>query len=654
MSEKTYEFLSLDLWDTVIRRTCHPDAIKMHTARYLFVKYNDFIKWEDETVISLMKARVECERELGSKLRKEGFDDEYQIKDVFQLWIQNVLSSELPLKTEEITEDLYLYELECEKQNSYLDPTIVDTINKYHYKRIGYISDFYAGTDFLDEILNHIGFPFPLDVKMVSCEQNYNKRSGRLFEFTLKQLGILPEEQIHIGDNQYSDYQIPQKKGIEAVHYLPKEEHKKRQEREAAFSIKENNSVTRYPDYPIKRKKEEISVFFYGFASWILERCLVQGIKKIFFFTREGEFYKAVYDAVANQKPYGIQPPQAQILEVSRIATFGASLREITIQEMMRIWNQYSCQSMKAFFTSIGVKPDDMQNYLKKYDIPSEDILTYPWQDERVQKLFSDTEFIAAIQKRVNEQRELLVGYCKNKGMEQGKRERIAIVDIGWRGTIQDNLCYLFPDYEIHGYYIGLIPFLNEQPPNSYKEGYINDYKNHHALLMLSTPFEMICNSPNGSTVTYERKNGNILAVRKKEESEDKIFFQYTDKVQKAVIQSMKEFAAFSERYDLTEIQFRIQAYESLEHFIFEPDAECAKVYFELVHNEEFGVGNYVDKRTRFRPLLMIRAVFSLKSRNELKEFLRDTTWPQGYLVKYHLYPALRLYNTLLKKYYKK
>lgn len=654
MSEKTYEFLSLDIWDTVVRRKCHPDAIKMQTARYLFVKYNDVIKWEDETVISLMKARVECEKEIGSRLKKEGFDDEYKIKDVFQLWLQNVLSSELPMKAEEIAEDLYQYELECEKQNSYLDATIVDTIRSYSYKKIGYISDFYAGADFLDEILKHIGFPFELDVKMVSCEQNYNKRSGRLFDYTLKQLGILPEEQIHIGDNQYSDYQIPRKKGIDAVHYLPKEEHNKRQEKEAAYFVRENFSITRYPDYPVKEKTGKISIFFYGFVSWILESCLTKGIQNIFFFTREGEFYKAVYDAVASKKPYGMEPPQAKLLEVSRIATFGASLRKITIQEMMRIWNQYSCQSMKAFFTSIGIKPEDMQNYLEKYRIPSEDILTYPWQDERVQKLFLDKEFMAAMQKRIEEQRELLVGYCKSKGMKQGEKKRIAIVDIGWRGTIQDNLCYLFPEYEIHGYYIGLIPFLNEQPQNSYKEGYINYYKNHNALLMLSTPFEMICNSPNGSTVAYEKKNGAVTAVRKREESEDKIFFQYTDKVQKAVIQKMQEFVSFSEKYYLTEIQFRAQAFESLEHFIFEPDAECAKVYFELVHNEEFGVGTYVDKRTRFRPLLILRAVFSSKSRDELKAFLRDTTWPQGYLVKYHLYPALHLYNRLLKQYYRK
>lgn len=654
MSEKIYEFLSLDLWDTVIRRKCHPDAIKVDTARYLYIKYNDFIKWEDETIISLMKARVECERELGNRWKKEGFDDEYQIKDVFRLWIQNVLSIEQSEKEENIVEDLYQHELEYEKQNAYLDPTIVETIGTYQFKKIGYISDFYAGSDFLDEILEQIGFPYKLDIKMVSCEQKYNKRSGRLFELIEKQLGILPGQQIHLGDNSYSDYQVPKRMGIEAVHYLPEEEQKKRKEKEAAFSIKEPDSILKYADYPIKEKNQRISVFFYSFTLWILERCLAQGISRIFFFTREGEFYKKLYDAVAISNLYKVKLPQSQLLEVSRIVTFGASLREITIQEMMRIWNQYSCQSMKAFFTSIGVKADEIQEYLIQYQIPFEEVLIYPWQDERVKQLFLNSEFLSVVQKRVDKQKELLLAYCKERGMRQGEKEKIAIVDIGWRGTIQDNICYLFPEYQIYGYYIGLIPFLNEQPKNAYKEGYINQYKNYQELLMLSTPFEMICNSPNGSTSAYEKKDGKVVAVRKKEESEDKIFFQYTDQIQQAVIKKVQEFVVFTEKHYLTETQFRIQAYKSLEEFIFLPDAACAKAYFELVHNEEFGVGSYIDKRTRFRPLLMIKAVFSQKSRMELKEFLRDTTWPQGYLAKYHLYPALYLYNRLLRRYYKK
>ena len=76
------------------------------------------------------------------------------------------------------------------------------------------------------------------------------------------------------------------------------------------------------------------------------------------------------------------------------------------------------------------------------------------------------------------------------------------------------------------------------------------------------------------------------------------------------------------------------------------------KAYFALRHNEEFGVGSYVDRRTRFRPLLMALALVSKQKRKEFKDFLRDTTWPQGYLTKYRLYPLIGMYNRILEQYY--
>jgi hypothetical protein len=39
-------------------------------------------------------------------------------------------------------------------------------------------------------------------------------------------------------------------------------------------------------------------------------------------------------------------------------------------------------------------------------------------------------------------------------------------VDIGWRGTIQDNLAHVLPEKTLFGHYLGLARVLNEQPVN--------------------------------------------------------------------------------------------------------------------------------------------------------------------------------------------
>ena len=45
-------------------------------------------------------------------------------------------------------------------------------------------------------------------------------------------------------------------------------------------------------------------------------------------------------------------------------------------------------------------------------------------------------------------------------------------------------------------------------------------------------PFEMICNSPNGSTIGYKVENDAIYAIRKKEVEEDSVYYKYIQKME--------------------------------------------------------------------------------------------------------------------------
>ena len=95
----------------------------------------------------------------------------------------------------------------------------------------------------------------------------------------------------------------------------------------------------------------------------------------------------------------------------------------------------------------------------------------------------------------------------------------------------------------------------------------------------------------------------------------------------------------------------RSEAVRALYLFIAYPRRKFVKAYFHLRHNEEFGVGEYVDKTARLQIGLFVKAVFFSKYKKELALFLRDTTWAQGYFVKYWLYPAVWAYNWLLAGY---
>jgi len=648
MEKETYKVLSLDIWDTVIRRDCHPDEIKAMTAEYLSVKYGDKIAPEKRLVLELVKQRVCCEQQLGKQMAAQGYDDEYELHDVIRQWLMCVFIQGTDIQ-EELIQELYQYELEKELEHVRLDAGIIELTERYCYDSLIIISDFYAGSDFIRQILETVCFPLPISHIYISCELRYNKRSSNLFRHILDKLRISPGEQLHIGDNAHSDVSVPGALGIHTVHYLPSKEHAGRLEREKSFRHEVHDSVVKYSNFPVSYT--DMSVFFTGFAGWIAEFCMQKDIKKLYFFTREGEFYKQLFDMWVANCRYKERLPETYILEVSRVATFLPSLREVTTEEMMRIWNQYSCQSMAAFYKSLRLDAETGKKFTNKYNICFDEVLTYPWLLESVQALFKDTGFIDWIQNEINNNRQLFLEYCQSKAMTTDSQEQIGIVDIGWRGTIQDNLCYIFPDHYFYGFYIGLVPFLNQQPVNSEKHGYINFNPKCHSLFHTLTPFEMICNSPNGSTLEYEKAKNGVIAVRRKEEQEDRIYYSFTKAYQERMVKGVDRLLTWNRGNYILPTQYHADAFYALYRFCCYPELECASAYFSLVHNEEFGVGEYVDKRTRLRLFLMVSAVFSRKKRTEFKNFLLETTWPQGYLKKYHLTPLLNIYNRIIEKY---
>lgn len=648
MEAHKYRLLSLDLWDTVIRRKCYPDEIKEETSKYILNNYWQHISKPYRSQKNLTQLRIAKEREIGAATRAQGGDDEYELHDV----LKGCLDIAMPQfqDKQKLVNELYDFELQTEIANAYLDPTIEETVANENYAQLAYISDFYADTGFIDEILEAIGCRLKFDYRFISCECGFNKRSGKLFEYVLSQCKIAPHMQMHIGDNQYSDVEVPSGIGIETKEYRPATEEQLRQEKEKAYRNYRDESG-RISKCSGLKEKSRISVFFYGFISWILESCIQDRIQNIYFFTREGEFFKKTYDEICRNFSDSGTIPKAQIMEVSRLSTFCPSIREFTLDEMMRLWNQYSIQSMAAFLKSLGIENKRIEALIWKREIELNEEIMYPWLDRRVQELFVDEEFIALLEGERDQKKELIAQYMSQLGFSKEENKEIAIVDIGWRGTIQDNLCYLYPNYKIKGFYIGLIPFLNAQPYNSEKRGYLNGYQNFNMLLKYVMPFEMICNSPNGSAISYVRgKDNRVIAIRKKEMTEDAVYFTFTESMQEKVLEDMQILFHKFPNVVHASASTRQSAYESLNRFILYPRHDVAKAYFSLKHNEEFGVGEYVDKSTRFRLDLFVKALVSRKGIKELACFLAETTWPQGYLTLYHMRPLIWIYNMIKRK----
>ncbi|MBW7452714.1 hypothetical protein ACFOLF_14805 [Paenibacillus sepulcri] len=653
--------LSFDIWDTVIRRACHPDEIKLYVSRYIYLKFNRYLNTSYRDYYDIYFERCKLEGEIGSQSKLSGNDDEYMHSEVFRALLNQISDGTIP-ESEDVIGELIKIELEQEKYVTYLDSEIEDLIHSQQRKRIFFVSDFYSNKKFIEELLAHVGFKVEYSGGYVSSEVRLNKRSGKLFQYFHTEQSINADEHIHIGDSLIADVESPQKLGINTIHYFHEVEEKKRENNRIKFeqrmankgfkiNISKANESIVLQENSYKELNEigrENGIIFFTFVMEIIEEAVKKGYSKIYYLTREGEFFKKIHDVILDNNLYGLKLPESEILEVSRVATFAPSIQNVTLEEFMRLWNQYSTQSMDAFFQSLNIDIKNFAQFLDDYSIDSKEEIQYPWLNLKIQSLFHDINFCDKLKEELEGKRSLLLKYFAEKGITKNT-ERIFLVDIGWRGTIQDNIANIFNETIVDGYYVGLYDFINKQPFNTTKTSFIAKEVMNSVLRFVS-PFEMMCNSPSGSVVSYELNENHIKVKKVNDRAEDSVHMQFIKYFQDGVLSIGRELTHLVKNHALTSQDLKKQSVTTLQFLLQEPPKILTAAFFELAHNETFGLGKYVEKKVKFPYLLTLMAVVSKNHRRKLKQFIENSSWPQGLLIYKGLDLLNRYYNKHMSK----
>lgn len=642
---KKFKLKTVDVWDTILRRDCHPDFIKRSTAYYFFLKYH-FLHNVD-SADQLFTKRVEVERSIGQRNKSLDYDDEYHIRDVMLQWVENYISAE-QYDTLAIVHELYSWEINQEKKHIYLDPGIKDFLAQYPSDKTIFLSDFYTSSADLIELLHSVG----LDKSVISdgissIDERLNKRSGRLFDFVQQKYQLSVDDWVHIGDNEWSDVQMPASKGIKSIRYLPTKQHQLREQKEFLWSKNEeltetitNNILNDHVasknlplDFQLGLKTTPLIA---GFCLKILEQAIISKSEKIFFFTREGEFFiKSMSILISHLKANiaELELPEIDILEVSRLATFAPSLQEISLKEMMRIWNLYSTQSINSLFKTLNVEPEIFQIFIEKYGIPADEQIQYPWLDSRIQKLFDDYDFKEKLWQHVIQQRALLQNYFMTKGLTDDVNARVSVVDVGWRGTIHDNIALLYPNIHFTGIYLGLQNFLNEQPLNTSKVAFgpdLNRLLEYPHFLDSVAPIEMITNSPSGSVIGYGSEDGNIVVIRSINDDENSAWHNFTKTFQEGILAGMESFSSKVLDYGLTHDIIRSYALNVWDVLISGKNQSLIDAFHNLNHNETFGLGGYIKKRHVPSSYEILSSLWNKNNRAALIEFIKANQWSDG------------------------
>lgn len=385
-------------------------------------------------------------------------------------------------------------------------------------KRVIITSDMYLPEEFICQILEREGLG-RYEKLYLSSSIGKTKHSGELFELIISELGK-ENRLIHIGDSYRSDFEIPKKYGIDAIHIPTKIEKNTFKLKEVGIEENIINSFLNNTS-PIGESKyyrfgyEKFGMFLWGYSKWLHKSVKDSDIKDVYFFSRDGLIMKKAFDALYNDV-------QTHYLEVSR-----RSLRVPILwmnYELSHVVNMISPSklvSLTTIFDGVGLDINNYRSLIEKYGFTFETTFDRKelLENKNLNSLYSELE--ADIETVSKKEYELLVKYIDQNHLS-GK---FAIVDIGWSGGMQrylsETLDMLKIDHSIKGYYIGVADYYKrnvEVVPDLDLNGYLFDFlHDDHAIDRRSAfvgLFETLFLEQGGSVKNYWNDNGVIKANR--------------------------------------------------------------------------------------------------------------------------------------------
>jgi len=604
--------VTFDVWDTLLRRDTAPDALKLQSARFLAVAGAAYLRAGMDDVTLLYKERLQAEARVA-----RGPDREYLFDDVARDWLVSVLRPSTPAhQVAPLREHLINHEIASEIHATRPDEQAMLAVTNavLESTAVGYVSDFYLSSAALSTVLEANGYARAFDLSYVSCEVGIAKRSGRLYDHIINETDLRATDWIHVGDNWQADVEEPASVGISAIHFRNEAEEILREAYVKAHEalISGNPTPTaqilaadlgadpltliRDSRLDLEKSSRRLAVLALGYALFVLDEALSRGSATIYCFTREGQTIKTYIDSLIDADIYGLRSvgrdyPDTTVLEVSRLSTFNASLSGATNAELMRLWMPYPNQSLRALSVSLRVDTSVFDKACLDLDLDPDVSIREPWADDQVDQLLEYGPFADAVEQRRRADRVLLLEYLKTRGVGQSTEEMLT-ADIGWRGTIQDNLAYLLPDTRIHGCYLGLFHYLNDQPKNASKTAWLFD-KNLGEEVDRGeylAPIETLFSAPGGSVSGYLTTD-HSKTEREIDPQEEAVLEYQFGPFQQAILSSVPAFCRRVRLAGITSYHLRGLGLHLLDEYMNRPPLVLARGFNRLPHNERFGTG---------------------------------------------------------------
>ncbi len=566
IKQKNIKVVSFDVFDTLLHRSCPPDAVIGAVNVYVLNLLGTFNIEEQIEVISEKRtlAYLEC----ANKNSEIGLDQETNTLEFFPLW--GKLLGLVDNDSTEFASLVQLFEENLERDVISSDNFMVSLVQEIKELgvRVIYCSDMYLPKKFIGCLLESNGYLF--DGGYVSSEAKLLKRSGKLFAHVLREENILPTELIHVGDNLYSDYIMARQAKIFSLWLFEKKQVLRRNMMAYDLLNKHDNDSKSCLLYELGGYFNSISNYPYilgrtvfgpvvaCFINKVQLRAIELKLDKVFFFAREGYVLKKTYDQL---KKVNTAAPPSEYLAISRlVCLLYAFDKKLSLRELTDIFANLNHFTIKAVLQPFGIPYDDIQKFCQRYSLDCDGVLPPNFVEwHPFIRLCEDIELNQYIVNKVNLHQQLFNKYLSTVGFFDA--DKVAVVDIGWGGQIQDNLfrgMELTAKSQMPKLITGIYLALNERAhrrkqANNWMEWVISDVAhlewNSYICYELVYIFEAFVRAPHPTVIGFTQDENKHVEIKLKDHDNHSRLIELYDEnnlilLQDGVIDFVKKVAS--------------------------------------------------------------------------------------------------------------
>ena len=640
--------VSFDLFDTLLlRRVSRPVDI----FRLVQEIFNAETRWYLTAEFAPVRIRAE------QILREEAGADDRSVDSVTFDAIHRLVGDMLGLPSD-MSRDLAHTELDAERRMLRANPAGVELLD-YAIdldKEVILVSDTYFSSKFIDEVLFELGIVGWKD-RYLSCERGRAKSDGSMFAAVAA--SHVGDRIVHFGDNTDSDVRQAEVFGIRSC-WLPKPADTHRLGFGPAAALNGRmvfehlaldgsrlgnlqrsiiNALIGQkccsPGWPVARSSEQFAIGYgalgpllMGIVQWLHRSAVAAGCRRILFFARDGAILQRAYNAYWGSAAL----PSRYVLASRRLVNLPAVADRLTNGDVDFLTQTSVPIPVGEYFDRLDIENLDVDWALRQTGLHRSDLgCEHPDRLRAAMWLLEDQLLAAA-----SSERQRLLTYLEQEDLITS--EKTAVVDIGWRGSVQWSWERVLDQAErpcdIEGFYFGLHPApparFDDSVMHAYVDGRVDeDVKLHGDLILPSVSLlEFFFTSPDGTAIGIERSDDGTMAARFAKNGLRSSHREVLLDVQAAAIAFVEDFrnAVAGLPSSVSEVERHV-ATENMVMLVNFPTPRAARILGEIPHGDGYGdkvtwskIGapDHLSDQYRFDPEL-------------LEQERKRANWKQGF-----------------------